>query len=305
MTDFKGFQGAAKKLDDIDLPRIGHEIGVGEDELHAFIDTESRGKGFDRQGRPVMLFEPHVFWRNLRDRDQVKAERAGLAYRKWKPGNYPRDSYPRLIKAMAINETAALKACSWGMTQVLGENHKMVGYSTVQAMVLAMMADEENHIEAMVEYVISAGIDDEMRDLAALTRPTRPSDCVGIVSVYNGPGYKKNNYHVNFANAHNKWRGIKDTPWTPEMDEEPPALAPAPVTRAIPSNPVSAAPVPPRRPEKTVTTATGVGAAAVGGAAVAVTSGDMQLGVGLVVFAIAVVAVGLVAYRIIKRRRSK
>ena len=304
MTDFKGFQGAAKKLDDIDLPRIGHEIGVGEDELHAFMDVESAGSGFDKKKRPKMLFEPHVFFRNLSGKRRDEAVAAGLAYRKWKPGNYPRDSYPRLEKAMLIDERAALLACSWGALQVLGENHKMVGYTRVQDFVLAMMADEDNHIEAMVEYVISAGIDDEMRDLAALTRPTRPSDCVGIVSVYNGPGYKKNNYHVNFANAHNKWRGIKDTPWTPEMDEEPPALAPA-VTRAIPSNPVSAAPVPPRRPEKTVTTATGVGAAAVGGAAVAVTSGDMQLGVGLVVFAIAVVAVGLVAYRIIKRRRSK
>lgn len=31
MADFNGFVGAARRLDDIDLPRLGHEIGVGED----------------------------------------------------------------------------------------------------------------------------------------------------------------------------------------------------------------------------------------------------------------------------------
>lgn len=65
MTDFNGFKGRAKRLDDIDLPRIGHRIGVGEDELHAFMDVETSGGGFDPQGRPKILFEPHVFYRNL------------------------------------------------------------------------------------------------------------------------------------------------------------------------------------------------------------------------------------------------
>ncbi|HEV7434618.1 MAG TPA: hypothetical protein VGO22_07085 [Pseudorhizobium sp.] len=29
MTVFNGFVGTARRLDDIDLPRMGHEIGVG------------------------------------------------------------------------------------------------------------------------------------------------------------------------------------------------------------------------------------------------------------------------------------
>jgi len=48
------FKGAARRLDDIDLPRIGHLIGVGEDELHAVIDVEARGSGFDSLGRIAM-----------------------------------------------------------------------------------------------------------------------------------------------------------------------------------------------------------------------------------------------------------
>jgi hypothetical protein len=35
---------------------------------------------------------------------------------------------PRLLQALLIDETAALKSASWGMTQILGENFKECGY---------------------------------------------------------------------------------------------------------------------------------------------------------------------------------
>lgn len=59
------FTGPGTRLADTDLPRIGSQIGVGEDEIHAFLDVETSGSGFDAQKRPKMLFEPHVFFRNL------------------------------------------------------------------------------------------------------------------------------------------------------------------------------------------------------------------------------------------------
>lgn len=54
------WKGKAKRIEDIDLPRIGAMIGVGEDEIHAVLDVESAGSGFDSKGRVKMLFEPHV-----------------------------------------------------------------------------------------------------------------------------------------------------------------------------------------------------------------------------------------------------
>lgn len=222
MTDFKDFKGAAKKLDDIDLPREGHEIGVGEDILHGFIDCESRGKGFDSSGRPIILFEPHVFYRCLPTAKRAKAVAAGLAYKEWKAGAYGKEStqYPKLIRAMVVDETAALKACSWGMFQVLGENHKMIGFDTPQAMVFAMMEDEENHLRACVDFIRAAGIDDDLRRLDAIlkTRPVTAAECAPAVRVYNGPGYAKNGYHTKMAASLNKWRKIKDTPFSPAED---------------------------------------------------------------------------------------
>lgn len=231
------FTGAAKRLEDVDLPRIGHAIGVGEDELHAFMDVEAAGSGFDAKGRPKMLFEPHIFYAELRAKPNARgrAVREGLAYPKWKPGNYPRDSYPRLEAAMAIDETAALRSASWGLTQILGRNHKMVGYDTPQDMVRDFIADEDNHLESAVRFIVAAKIDDDLRRLASLTRPTTAADAAPIAKAYNGASYAKHNYHGRIAAAHNKWRHIPDTPWAPGDDDDDPVLRPGdlgPVDRA-------------------------------------------------------------------------
>jgi len=210
MTDFKDFKGAAKRLEDRDIPRIAAEIGCGEDELHAFMDVEAAGSGFDSKGRPKILFEPHVFYRNLTGKKRDEAVKQGLAYATWGEKPYPKDSYPRLIKAVAIDETAALKATSWGLTQILGENCKGAGYSTPQAMVLAFMHDEENHLKATVKLLDYKQIADDLR----------AHDWAVVAHAWNGPGYKKNKYDTKMAAAYAEWAKIKDTPL--------PAAAPSP-----------------------------------------------------------------------------
>ena len=213
-----GFVCAALRLSDYDLPRIGHTIGVGEDEIHAVMEVEASGGGFDRLKRPKMLFEPHVFWRNLSGAERTRAASLGLAYAAWKPGAYPSDSYPRLTQAMAINETAALKAASWGLGQILGENHKAAGYATPQAMVLAFCErGEAEHLAAMVRFIVTNGLDDELRR----------HDWAGFARGYNGASYAKHGYHTKLAAAFAKWSKIKDTPWSPGMGEPAPdPLAP-------------------------------------------------------------------------------
>jgi hypothetical protein len=54
------FYNPAKRLEDIDLPRIGAEIGVGKNEIHAVIDLETAGGGF-YHGRPKILLKPRIF----------------------------------------------------------------------------------------------------------------------------------------------------------------------------------------------------------------------------------------------------
>jgi hypothetical protein len=197
------FIGKAKRLEDIDLPLIGREIGVGEDEVHAILDVESAGSGFDDQGRPKMLFEPHIFWRELgAGPERELAVKQGLAYPRWKPGAYPKDSYPRLAAAMPINEDAALRSASWGLGQVMGFNAKVAGYPTARAMVEAFVEDEEHHLRAMIRFVKANGLDDELRR----------HDWAGFARGYNGPGFAKNGYDKKLAASFTRWQKIKDTP---------------------------------------------------------------------------------------------
>ncbi|MER8530099.1 N-acetylmuramidase domain-containing protein [Mesorhizobium sp. M0598] len=197
------FKGAAKRTSDLDIPRISATIGVGEDEIHAFMHVEAAGFGFE--GRPKLLFEPHVFHRNLSGAKRAAAVKAGLAYAKWGAKPCPKDSYPRLVAAMAIEEAAALKSASWGLTQILGENFKAAGFPSVQAMVQAFMDDEEAHLEATVKLLVAWNVDD---DLCAHRWPV-------VAETWNGPDYKKNRYDSKLATAYAKWQRLKDTPYAP------------------------------------------------------------------------------------------
>lgn len=232
MTDFHGFKGRAKRIDDIDLPKLGHQIGVGEDELHAFMEAETRGSGFDDLGRPRILFERHKFHKYVPAAKRAQAVSAGLA--STTPGGYGKESeqYGKLARAIAIDEHAALMSCSWGLAQVMGFNCALAGYPTVDAMVLAFMDDEENHLQAAVNFIKAAKLDDELRR----------HDWGGFAAGYNGANYHINAYDKKLAAAFAKWAKIKDTPWSPGQPDIPaPDSSPAPID-------APATPKPPARP---------------------------------------------------------
>jgi len=230
------FKGKAVRIQDIDLPRIGYHIGVGEDELHAFMDVEAAGSGFDDNGRPKMLFEPHKFYAALRGEERAQAVKQGLAYPKWGEKPYPSDSYPRMVKAMAINETAALKSASWGLTQILGTYFKELGFDTVQGMVKAFMDSEAEHLEATVKLLKLWQVDDDLRAHRWAT----------IARTWNGPGYAKNKYDTKMAAAFAKWQKVRDTKWAPsDAPVLPPVVAVTPpaVVKDMPAKPAEQATV--------------------------------------------------------------
>lgn len=202
MTDFKG---RARRLDQSDFAKIARQIGVGEPELRAVVEVETRGGGFDAMGRPKMLFEPHVFWRELGEAKRRRAENAGVAYRKWGSSPYPKDSYPRLGIAISIDRPAALRSASWGLGQIMGFNCRMAGYRTADEMVQAFMDDEESHLSAMVEFIEASGLDDDLRRIADLGRKSTAADWAPFARGYNGAGYASHGYHTKLAAAHAKW----------------------------------------------------------------------------------------------------
>lgn len=234
------FVGAAKRLEAVDFPRIAKAIGCGEDDLRALAEVEAAGSGFDGKGRPKMLFEPHIFYKLLgKGAARDKAVEQGLAYAKWKPGSYPSDSYPRLQKAMKINATIALMSASWGLFQIMGFNHGAAGYASPEEMIRDFMADEDNHVEAVIRFLVNKKLDDDLR--AHRWR--------AVENGYNGGGFN-GAYARKLEKAYAKWAKIADTPLpvenggsnAPNLTQEAPSAAEAPETPAKPESQPAAPP---------------------------------------------------------------
>lgn len=193
------FVGTGIELHPGDFIEQADRLDVHVAKIKAVNEVEAASTGFGSKDRPRILFEPHVFYRELgsgpkRDR----AVRDGLAYKKWGTKPYPRTAdaqYDRLERAIIIDETAALRSASWGLGQVMGFNHELAGYSTVQFMVKAMMTGEGAQLEAMVNFILSAELDDELQR----------GDWAGFARGYNGAGYAKNNYHTKLSRAYQKF----------------------------------------------------------------------------------------------------
>lgn len=199
-ASLRDFKGNGRRLDALDFAIIGRQIGVGEDEVRAVVEVETAGGGFDSQGRVKMLFEPHVFYREVSDEKRGRAIEQGLAYQRWGEKPYPADSYPRLLLATKIDRPAALRSASWGLGQIMGFNAKAAGYRSAEDMVLDFLDDEERHLRAMIRFIISEGLDDELRrhDWSAFARG------------YNGAGYARNGYDTKLAAAYAKWAKMPD-----------------------------------------------------------------------------------------------
>jgi hypothetical protein len=212
------FIGTGVRLTPDDFSRASRRIGCSEAAVRAVVAVEARGTGWDARNRPVILFEPHIFWRNLSEpaifqgrrilRTTSKRERAeqqGLAWEGWKPGRYPPtqdDRYRQLDKAIAIDETAALQSASWGIAQVLGDNHAAAGFATVQEMVTDALVSEGHQLNHMIGFIIARGLGQYLRALGTATdQEGRLAAAAAFALRYNGPAFKRNKYDVKIVRA--------------------------------------------------------------------------------------------------------
>lgn len=129
-----------------EIENVARQNDVDADALLAAVYVESRGKPWtlvDGTRKPVILFEPHVFWRNLTsDEERAQATEQGLGAPKWRDLPYAKtqaEQYDRLERAARINARAAHAACSWGVGQVLGENATKLGYAGPEALAVKAM----------------------------------------------------------------------------------------------------------------------------------------------------------------------
>jgi hypothetical protein len=183
-----------------DIRKAAESIGVEPCAVKAVVDVESDGNGFLMDGRPKVLFEGHVFWRELEKRGADPAPLAkrypGILYPKWTKAHYRNGAgeWDRLNAAIDIHTDAALCSASWGMFQIMGFNHKACGFDSVQDFAAAQKESEGRQLESFCAFMRSQGL-----ALFLLGK-----DWAGFARRYNGKDYAKNQYDVKLRKAYEK-----------------------------------------------------------------------------------------------------
>jgi len=180
--------------------------------VKAVNQVESRGKGFFVGGEPAILFEGHVFWRQLVKRGidpktLVNEGSKDVLYKSWTRKHYLGGSkeYTRLNKAANLKDSKAVKeaaycSASWGAFQIMGYHYEHLGYPSIENFVDKMYEHEREHLGAFGKF-----IDVNRYKGKNLTHWLRTKNWANFARAYNGPGYKKNKYDEKLEAAYRKF----------------------------------------------------------------------------------------------------
>ena len=187
-----GFRGPGTRLQRSDIDAAAASIDVDVPALQAVIEVECRGRGVLDDGRPVILFEAHIFDRETGGR--FRADHPNISSATWNrslygpPGGH---QYDRLDAAIALDREAALRSASWGLGQIMGFNAAAAGAATVEDFVGTACLGEPAQLNQFLSFLKSSGIDADLRHHRWAEFARR----------YNGPAFAENQYDTKLAAA--------------------------------------------------------------------------------------------------------
>jgi len=197
--------GSGRKLGPRDVAEVAEKFGLTEVHLRTVMDVETSGRGFDSNGRVERLFEPHIFYRQLKGQTAKlnRAIKQGLAYSGWRgPGSYPKTPelrWQQFLRAVDIDEEAAIKSASWGLGQIMGSEYEEAGYTSPRAMLDAFAESEREQLVGMCHLIVARKLDVVLMQFPAIQA------CRKFALRYNGSAYEKNKYHLKLQSAFNRW----------------------------------------------------------------------------------------------------
>ncbi|APC15096.1 peptidoglycan-binding protein [Pseudomonas frederiksbergensis] len=196
-------------LKNADLVNAAQRLDLPLASVYAVNEVESRGKGFLDNGKPVILFERHIMYRQLvtprhdsddpaelkRQADQLALTNPALVNPK--AGGYVGGTaeHQRLSNARLIDDTTALESASWGAFQIMGFHWKRLGYASVQDFVAAMSASESQQFDAFVRFIETD---------PALHKALKARKWAEFAKLYNGPNYQRNLYDIKLQRAYER-----------------------------------------------------------------------------------------------------
>ncbi|WP_213936832.1 N-acetylmuramidase family protein [Pseudomonas sp. dw_612] len=196
-------------LKNADLVNASERLDVPLAAIYAVNEVESKGMGFLDSGKPVILFERHIMYRQLskvrqdsenlndlkRRADQLAAAHPAIVNPK--PGGYVGGNaeHQRLGSARVLDDVAALESASWGAFQIMGFHWQRLGYASVQDFVAVMSADESKQFDAFVRFIETDPV---------LHKALKARKWAEFARIYNGPDYQRNLYDIKLQRAYQR-----------------------------------------------------------------------------------------------------
>jgi hypothetical protein len=166
-------------------------IGCDVATIKAVAEVEGAGSGFFQSGTVKILFEPHIFWQQLRKKGmseaqlknyQLKQGYGDVLYKKWKTLPYVKgdENWDKLRKAALIDIDSAYASASFGMFQIMGFNYFKCGFKNIFEFADAMNRGERYHLKAFIQFIAYTG----------LGKYLKARQWGEFAKRYNGAGYK-------------------------------------------------------------------------------------------------------------------
>lgn len=174
-----------EEVKDEDYTFAASLLGCEVKALKAVVKVETGGRGgFIADGLPQILFEGHIFWKELKargiDPNSIKGH-SEILYPSWDKTKYKGGikEWDRLNEAIGISEEAALSSASWGLFQIMGNNYKAAGKGSVKEFVEENKKSEVNQFFLGISFIQSS---------TKILNALKKKDWATFARYYNGSG---------------------------------------------------------------------------------------------------------------------
>ncbi|MGH2643163.1 MAG: N-acetylmuramidase domain-containing protein [Chitinophagaceae bacterium] len=193
----------SKFLQESDIVNLANQLQLEPAVIKAVNSVESSGRGFFIDGRPKILFEGQIFWRQLQQRGYDPAVMQpgfeNVLYPVWTKKFYYGDKreWDRLAKAISISPKAdvaeaAYASASYGLFQIMGFHFQALGYSEILGFVTDMKENEGKQLDVFGKFLV----------INNLVSYLKNHDWSGFAKRYNGAGYVANKYDTRLEAAY-------------------------------------------------------------------------------------------------------
>lgn len=181
------------------LSPLAERLGVDGGVAVAVLAAESGGRGMGPDGRMIIRFENHIFWQQWgkANEDAYNAHFRVTGPQVWQGHEFRPDpsadwlqvhigrqsrEWDAFTVAQNLDDNASKRSISMGLPQIMGFNHKRIGYASAAAMFDAFASGEQAQLAGFFDFIAAD---------AVAVEAIRTQDFFTFAQRYNGIGQEE------------------------------------------------------------------------------------------------------------------